>query len=267
MEKFAIACIKFAAFFYSLNGVSQPITQPDTTFVRYLVAHKLDREITEYLSRCTEDNPLTVMTKARYALYSNQDSVFFALTNQHFNLISQDISLINMANSYFLNPLNQFHKPWFSMMNSNLLDFQNTEFQYVLDAAYSNGILDEHNFPEDLEASYLQMKKKQQKKLYIAGGLSILVPGLGKWYAGSRSSFISTLTMNLSFGIQLFESLRNRGIRHPISIINLSVLGIFYTANVFGSIHTLKTQKKILRNQFLINASQYYATSSAYSYY
>lgn len=80
----------------------------------------------------------------------------------------------------------------------------------------------------------------------VAGLMSAVIPGSGKIYAGRRGDGISTFLQVAVFGGLFAESAINAGFNHPRTWISGSALGVFYSANIWGSVVSVRiTQQEV----------------------
>ncbi len=126
-----------------------------------------------------------------------------------------------------------------------------------LGVANPNTLSPDH-FPSQSQQAFSRYKRLYNKKPFIAGALSVAIPGLGKLYAGKTRSFLATLLINATYGAQTAESYRKLGASHPLTIINASGLLVFYLSNVYGSYQSVKQQRYEYKKQFLIDATRFY---------
>lgn len=92
----------------------------------------------------------------------------------------------------------------------------------------------------------------RQKSVWLAGGLSMLVPGLGKVYAGRKYEGLSSFLQNGAlFGIA-FENINRSGLGSARSILFTGIASVFYLGNIYGSIKAVKTnkRKKVLSSRY-----------------
>jgi hypothetical protein len=98
---------------------------------------------------------------------------------------------------------------------------------------------------------------EKQKSPLIAGLLSTVVPGLGKYYAGRKGEAYSAFLLNLVMGGVLYENIRKNGISHPQTILYGSIFSVFYVGNIWGSAVSVNIKrnenKKIINDEILFN--------------
>ena len=94
-------------------------------------------------------------------------------------------------------------------------------------------------------ASYHEnLTKYKQKSPWIAGGLSALFPGLGKFYAGYIGSPFGTMAMTLPLAAVAIEAALIAGVLSPAFLVLGSIFGVFYIGNIWGSTLSVYTIKK-----------------------
>lgn len=100
----------------------------------------------------------------------------------------------------------------------------------------------QQNFREYAE----ELRGISGKSPWVAGVMSAAIPGSGKMYAGRRGDGISTFLQVAVFGGVFAESVLNAGWNHPRTWISGAGLGIFYSANIRGSIASVRiTQQEV----------------------
>jgi len=91
---------------------------------------------------------------------------------------------------------------------------------------------------------YADLTNYRQKSPWIAGGLSALFPGLGKFYAGYIGLPFGTISMTLPLAAVAVEAAIIAGVLSPPFIVLGSLFGIFYVGNIWGSALSVYTIKK-----------------------
>jgi hypothetical protein len=103
-----------------------------------------------------------------------------------------------------------------------------------------------NNFACENEQRYLFKRKDEiirnkKKSPFVAGLLSTVVPGTGKFYAGLRGQAISGMIPTFLFAIAGAESYYRSGPKSAGFIIAASFFTIFYVGNIWGSTLSVKT--------------------------
>jgi hypothetical protein len=93
----------------------------------------------------------------------------------------------------------------------------------------------------EAQDQYLLIKRKSP---FLAGALSMVVPGLGKLYANDAGQFVMTLLPNLVFAGQAAEAFIHGGTKDSRFIVFTSITGIFYVGNIYSSVKSVQRIKK-----------------------
>ena len=193
-----------------------------------------------------------------------QDSLFMDEWFRAKTLFMQDTGFISLACIHFLEARTEARELWFGQA----LDIEQGGAVKACVGIYRLGLnpFDSTYFdlPMDqrMKSSLQHYQKIADRKPWKAAILSAVVPGMGKVYAGRSKAGFLGLAGTLMFGFQAWESYRKLGVKHPLSIINISILGLVYGANIFGGALEVKRVRLERRNQFYKYASRYY-----HSYY
>lgn len=104
------------------------------------------------------------------------------------------------------------------------------------DFRYSN----EQTRLTELKKDVLKLKKKSPA---VAGLLSAVVPGLGKFYAGKKGAGLAAFAANGALAAMAFESYyRTKSFKSPQFITFGTLFTFFYVGNIFGSVFSVKQQ-------------------------
>lgn len=87
---------------------------------------------------------------------------------------------------------------------------------------------------------YLKIKNKSP---LVAGALSAIIPGSGKYYAGYKRQGFSTFLAVAAIGAVTAEAYIKGGARSIPFIASAGVFTIFYTGNIWGSILSVKIKR------------------------
>jgi len=92
----------------------------------------------------------------------------------------------------------------------------------------------------ELKKDVLKLKKKSPA---VAGLLSAVVPGLGKFYAGKKGAGLAAFAANGALAAMAFESYyRTKSFKSPQFITFGTLFTFFYVGNIFGSVFSVKQQ-------------------------
>ena len=92
----------------------------------------------------------------------------------------------------------------------------------------------------------------KKKSPALAAGLSAVVPGLGKVYAGRPRHGLAAFLPCAVLGFEAAEAYKNGGWKDPRFLICSSLFSVFYIGNIYGSALTVKA----VRNE-TINDARY----------
>ena len=88
---------------------------------------------------------------------------------------------------------------------------------------------------DNLEKNYRQIRTHRGKSPWVAGMMSVVIPGSGKIYAGKTGQGIITFIQNVALGVQAYEAYRRDGWKSPRFLIYGGLFSFFYVGNVWGS--------------------------------
>ena len=94
-----------------------------------------------------------------------------------------------------------------------------------------------------------RIKKLQQKSLFIATLLSIIVPGTGKYYLMQNGEATGTIFLNLLVSAPVIESIIKIGLISTGTLITGLVFLPVYIANIYGTVISKKILLKKLNTQ------------------
>ena len=118
-------------------------------------------------------------------------------------------------------------------------DFESFEsFQTSFDPNYYQ--LVDHQ--QALLGTYDVMRNRKTKSPVIAGLLSAIVPGAGKFYLGKIGQGTMSLMTSTIFALQAYEGYRKDGPKSASFIVFGSIFSVFYVANIWGSVVAVKVE-------------------------
>jgi hypothetical protein len=95
----------------------------------------------------------------------------------------------------------------------------------------------------------LQLKEMKSKSPLLAAGLSAVLPGAGKIYAGKRAEGIISFVQVAAFGLVAWENYHKAGVESARFIVSASVFSLFYIGNIWGSYFSVSIKKNERRNE------------------
>ena len=262
--------MKFIAFIfiYLLSNTIQ--SQIDLNFINHLQKNKLYKEQAYYLTTLEKQTAKTDSISyqlAKLYLQQKSDSLFFEKYELSKHLLNEDTNAIRIANYYFLkHPSTYYQNKWFSQLNKISTDTINNSIVnlYVsLSSKQNTTIYINPYLTKDIN----KYNKLKHKSPVLAGFLSAVVPGLGKFYGQRPRSGLTTLISHGINAYQAIESINTYGVKNSFSIFSMSFFGLFYASNIYGSFHDLKALKKQRKKQILIDAEKYYHINYPVSLY
>ncbi len=92
---------------------------------------------------------------------------------------------------------------------------------------------------EDYERDMIHLSKNirdhKTKSPFVAGLLSAVIPGTGRYYQGKIGQGTLGLASNAIFALQALEAYRKDGVKSPRFIIFSGAFAVFYISNIWGS--------------------------------
>lgn len=200
----------------------------------------------------------TFYFKAKFNLQYPNDSLFLNNYSKSKMLCRADTQLNKTASAYFLKGDNAKTKAiWFNQDAKNSGSLQNGFYQSY-QASLRPDLFVREQFPEELQKPFSKYKSAYCKKPLLAAGMSMLLPGSGKLYAGKTKTFLLTFILSASYAMQTIESSQKLGIRHPLTFINAGAFTVFYLSNIYGSYQSVKELRRERKKQFLNDAANFY---------
>jgi hypothetical protein len=91
-----------------------------------------------------------------------------------------------------------------------------------------------------------EINSHKSKSPVLAGLLSVIIPGSGKFYAGRKGEAISTFLSTAGTGLVTWENYRKNGLNDYRTIAFGAIFALSYLANIYGSAFSVT----ILENDF-----------------
>ena len=108
-----------------------------------------------------------------------------------------------------------------------------------------------------MDEYYQKLIAHKHKSPIIAGILSAIIPGAGKYYAGKRKQAFGTFLPIATLGVLTAESYARGGVKSVGFIGLASIFSLFYVSNVWGSIVSVKIvnddHNRYYNNEILFN--------------
>ena len=239
-------------------------------FVFYLIGNNMTNEAITLLDNLGTNNDSINFLRG-YTYYSSKDFnkaiENFSLLTLNSNLYTESLFLSSYSNAI----LNNFEQSQidlnkiltkdqkiinlknFSLSAISLLRRDNESFDF-----YSNQV-DSTDFLFSEEMKNLKSIKNdidtyKSKSKLLAGGLSAIIPGLGKVYAGNTGEGISSFLICGSLMVVTAENWYRKGLTNWRTLLFGCISTVFYVGNIYGSIVSIKVNYKNFyeRNQLQI---------------
>jgi hypothetical protein len=164
--------------------------------------------------------------------------------------INDELKLIE--GDTILNQIKTITMASIALINNNLLVYDSLILQ-IKDSLY---------YFSNLQVSLNKWRNKatlKAKSPLMAASLAILVPGLGKVYAGSPYNGLSTFLSHVPLGLIVWESYNNAGVNSARFITFTSFASLFYFGNILSSYHYIyknrKEEKIDRKNEILLQCN------------
>jgi hypothetical protein len=92
----------------------------------------------------------------------------------------------------------------------------------------------------------VEMKSHKRKSPVIAGFLSVIIPGAGKFYSGKKGEAVSSFLATAGLGFVTWENYRKNGLKNFSTIAFGTAFAFSYAANIYGSVLTVR----IIENEY-----------------
>lgn len=262
--KFKFILCWVTLFLFYLSGYSQNPVNPNFLFIDFLTENNKNREALHLLSNTNElsnSDTVNYLKGMNYYLLKKTDSASYC-----FNLVTPASNFF--TKSKFFESINLSYSKKYKPALNSFSAFSNDTVQkysqlinivsagnYLLLRDYkrfdslSVGFLyNDYNYSNeqsrlvDLKQRSLKLKKKSP---FVAGALSAVVPGLGKFYAGKKGAGLAAFAANGALAAMAFESYyRTKSFKSPQFITFTTLFSFFYVGNIFGSVFSIKQQIK-----------------------
>ena len=246
---------------------------------------KLDLAFIDFLINNQEHEDALLILKERVIDKSYQnsqlDSIYFYTAWAFYNLKSLDSSIIYFEKIKIGSPFyikSKFYEHFehmylkhyaqadvklaqFKVDDSTLVELK--KFQQATSALMQRDFLKfdtignsftYNNFSSAEEQKALYKRKEEilknkRKSPLLAGLMSAVIPGTGKFYAGYRGQAISAMVPTFIFAAAAAESYYRAGPKSAQFITAASLFGIFYVGNIWGSVLSVKTFYELRNNE------------------
>lgn len=245
----------------------------DTRFINHLVNKEDYREAIFLLNRCTGETDSLNYLKgwSHYALKELEQStesllkvsessefyfksMFFAAYNQtYLHNYSEAQTLLSglKINRDPIRDLQNFQLAGIDLLSNNysLAKSKLKELETISPVLFQP-IIDLRNITGELE-------KHKIKSPALAGVMSAIIPGSGKFYAGKKGEGIAAFISIFGLGLITWENYHKLGYKNVKTIFFGSLFAANYVSNIYGSVMTTKIvendYQNVMQNQILFN--------------
>ncbi|MBR1626688.1 MAG: membrane protein insertion efficiency factor YidD [Bacteroidales bacterium] len=223
----------------------------DWDFTMYLIGNGMKEDALTIVSNMnnTSDSIRFLKGYTYYTYHFLEKSInMFDSVSNHSDLFNESkfFSSISAAHLYRLDKAeNDLHQiiseenlindlKNFELAGISLLQHDNDKFNYYINLTDSNNF----NISEEvrlLKNINHEINSYKKKSAWIAGGLSAVIPGLGKVYAGNTGEGISSFLICGSLIGITAENLYHNGLSNWKTVLFGTVSSVFYIGNILGS--------------------------------
>lgn len=258
-----------------LNNVFAQIKY-DFNFANYLINEKLNGQAKNYLQLSLEDADVQQKDTILHQLidiYFNEKKIDSSIAYYHqlgelnqkdkfqvafcfvykneFDSARQFLGLID-ATDLLINDLKNIYHASIYMLEKKI-----SKSDSVLGLIKNNDSYLLSLVCENLGVISVKAKQLKYKSSFIGGGLSAIIPGLGKAYAKKPYEGLSGFLQTSVFGFIAFENYRLAGLNSGRFYFFGTVFGLFYVGNIWGSALAANRysslMKKKLKDEVIVN--------------
>lgn len=110
---------------------------------------------------------------------------------------------------------------------------------------------------KNLKLIQFELQNHKTKSPVLAGILSSIIPGAGKFYGGRKGAGISTFIGTVGLGLITWENYRKLGLKNIKTLFFGSLFTANYVSNIYGSAVAIKVvendYQNVMQNQILFN--------------
>jgi TM2 domain-containing membrane protein YozV len=198
----------------------------------------------------SSENLIKVTPGSEFYLKSH----FFAAYNNtytgDYNIALRTLSEISIETEKLLS-LKNFENSGIYLLQGNMSMYENS-FSKINSSFYEIS-----ESADNLRKISMDLKKHKTKSPLIAGILSGIIPGSGKFYSGKKGEAISSFIATTGLGLITWENYRKSGLNSFKTIVFGTAFAFSYTANIYGavvSVNILETEyRNNVKNSILFN--------------
>ncbi len=94
-----------------------------------------------------------------------------------------------------------------------------------------------------LDQTFKELQSQKNKSPFVAGMMSAVIPGAGKFYLGKIGQGTMSLMTTGIFALQAYEGFRKGGPKSPAFLIFGGLFSVFYIGNIWGSVVAVRVEQ------------------------
>ncbi|MFW6224798.1 MAG: hypothetical protein ACOC4B_00855 [Bacteroidota bacterium] len=235
--------------------------EPDSSFLYHLKSEKLYQEAVFYLDKCdlgqTHHKKFFLLKALFYANIGQMEDAYDLIpemidTNHQITLRASIYLRGYMYDTvHFKNEMIRFRNYFSEEEYSGF----HTTYQMMKGNSIDQKYADQANLY--VSAMAKNYKEYQKRSPFLAGLLSTIIPGSGKWYIGYKHQAVSSFMINTVLALIIAESYRQDSGAF-VKGASISLFSLFYAGNIYGSFKSAQKQHYDFKNQTRENIKDYY---------
>jgi hypothetical protein len=181
----------------------------------------------------SSENLLKVTPASSFYLKSHFYGAYNYVLTGNYDKATEALDKIELKNDSLIS-LKNYQITGIKLLQGNLPSFE--KWFYKTDKGHSE-ITDLYN---GLLSISVEMKNHRGKSPFVAGLMSAIIPGSGKFYAGKKGGAISAFLSTAGLGLVTWENYRKSGLSSLKTIAFGSIFAVTYIANIYGSVFTVR---------------------------
>lgn len=236
--------IRFAKYLISSEQQSEALTvlnQIDTLHLNQTQKDSLFFEIGWLCYSIKKlDSSISFFSRVSSLDSRYQQTVFFSSYSQSFlrRFAQSKLLLSKTKKDSGINKLKNLELAGIALLERNKKDFEFYSSQFTFSEFYLK------QEEQNLVAYSNKIFFRKKKSPLIAGTLSAILPGAGKWYAGKKRQALGAFLPILSSAILTIEAYNKGGIKDARFWLYGSFFTTFYIGNIWGSTLSVKVKNK-----------------------
>lgn len=235
------------AILLSIPLIAQQKATVNIDFLNHLKGQKLEQERLAYYQHIDllESKKEGFTHDICYLSAKYRDSILIK-QYQYFANDTNDLMMV-FYTGILLNTRSLCEQIYDELTHNNLSSKQRLLLHEIMEFSKDNINID--TLSEAFCATTNQITKLQNKNIYVAMGLSMLLPGAGKYYLMQSNEATGTLVLNLIAAAPVAEIVFRFGLISAGVVFSGLVFIPVYIANIYGTVRSKKVLLKKLKTQ------------------